>query len=86
MLLLLYCCNHFYRHDITSPEFAENLRPFLFEQTEHFIHEFVSFAQSPYDMIAYDDNAEYDAPTDGTTLPQLLPVDNEPGMNEYYSL
>lgn len=40
----------------------------------------MSFAQSPYDMIAYDDNAEYDAPTDGTTLPQLLPVDDEPGM------
>ena len=31
-------------------------------------------------MIAYDDNAEYDVPSDGTTLPELLPVDDEPGM------
>ena len=53
----------------------------MFEQTEHFVHEFVSFAQSPYDMVAYDDKAEYDVPADGTDLPQLLPVDEEePGM------
>lgn len=78
----VYYCNHYCRHDITSPEFAEQLRPFLFEQTEHFVHEFVSFAQSPCDMVAYDDKAEYDIPSDGTHLPELQPMDNdEPGMN-----
>ena len=42
----------------------------------------MSFAQSPYDMVAYDDKAEYDVPADGTDLPQLLPVDEEePGMS-----
>ena len=71
------------RHDITSSEFADNLRPFLFEQTEHFVHEFASFARSPYDMVAYDDKAEYDVPSDGSQLPELLPVENDdvPGMD-----
>jgi len=41
----------------------------------------VSFAQSPYDMIAYDDKAEYDVPSDGNSLPELVPLDDDdPGM------
>lgn len=36
-------------------------------------------------MVAYDDKAEYDVPSDGTVLPELLPVDSndEPGMSHY---
>ena len=42
----------------------------------------MSFARSPYDMVAYDDKAEYDVPADGSQLPELLPMENDvPGMS-----
>lgn len=41
----------------------------------------MSFAQSPYDMVAYDDKAEYDVLSDGTSLPELVSLDDDdPGM------
>ncbi len=43
-----------------SPVFATLLRPFLFENTAHFVHELVNFARSPLDMKAYDRRAQYD--------------------------
>lgn len=45
-------------------EFASHLEPYLHEKTSHFMHEFLSFASSPYDMIAYDKNVSYDWPAD----------------------
>ena len=47
------------RFDIQSEEFAEHLRSFLGQRTEHFIHEFYTFCRSPYDMVAYDGYAVY---------------------------
>uniref|UniRef100_A0A671X168 E3 ubiquitin-protein ligase Topors n=1 Tax=Sparus aurata TaxID=8175 RepID=A0A671X168_SPAAU len=41
---------------------AHELRPFLQGRTEHFLHEFISFAKSPYNMEAYDQHAVYDCP------------------------
>uniref|UniRef100_A0A8C6T8C9 E3 ubiquitin-protein ligase Topors n=1 Tax=Neogobius melanostomus TaxID=47308 RepID=A0A8C6T8C9_9GOBI len=38
------------------------LRPFLQGCTEHFLHEFISFAKSPFNMEAYDQQAVYDCP------------------------
>uniref|UniRef100_A0A3B3ZMZ3 E3 ubiquitin-protein ligase Topors n=1 Tax=Periophthalmus magnuspinnatus TaxID=409849 RepID=A0A3B3ZMZ3_9GOBI len=38
----------------------EELRPFLQGCTEHFLHEFISFAKSPFNMEAYDQHAVYD--------------------------
>ena len=70
----------YYRYDISSPEFAQQLQPFLFEKTAHFVHEFKSFAQAPCDMVAYDEKAEYDIPPDGTPLPELVPIEDEPGI------
>ena len=70
----------FFSYDIASPEFAQQLQPFLFEKTAHFVHEFVSFARAPCDMVAYDEKAEYDVPPDGAPLPELVPIENdEPG-------
>lgn len=46
--------------DIQSEEFHNHLRPFLYGRTEHFIHEFTSFARSPHDMDTYDQMAQYD--------------------------
>ncbi|XP_065905922.1 E3 ubiquitin-protein ligase Topors-like isoform X2 [Dysidea avara] len=75
-------------YDIASPEFAQQLQPFLFEKTAHFVHEFVSFARAPCDMVAYDEKAEYDVPPDGAPLPELVPIENdEPGpsgLNQKY--
>ena len=46
--------------DMESSAFAQHLQPFLHGRTDHFVHEFVSFAKSPYDMIAYDEKSSYD--------------------------
>ncbi|XP_043916938.1 E3 ubiquitin-protein ligase Topors [Protopterus annectens] len=50
-------------YDMESPAFAEDLRPFLLQRTDHFLHEFITFAQSPFNMDAYDQHANYDVPT-----------------------
>lgn len=47
------------RIDLESPEFADHLRPFFHEKTDHFLHEFISFAKSPLDMVAYDGKVSY---------------------------
>ncbi|NXP56789.1 TOPRS ligase, partial [Heliornis fulica] len=49
-------------HDMESQAFADNLRPFLLNRTEHFLHEFISFARCPFNLEAYDQHANYDCP------------------------
>ena len=49
--------------DLESEYFASHLEPFLNERTSHFMHELVSYAKSPYDMIAYDSKVRYNWPT-----------------------
>lgn len=44
---------------IRSPRFAEAVAPYFGRHTEHFVHEFYSFASSPYDLSAYDRHANY---------------------------
>lgn len=50
------------RFDMEDGAIQEELRPFLQGRTEHFLHEFISFAKSPYNMEAYDQHAVYDCP------------------------
>uniref|UniRef100_A0A8B9H014 E3 ubiquitin-protein ligase Topors n=1 Tax=Astyanax mexicanus TaxID=7994 RepID=A0A8B9H014_ASTMX len=50
------------RYDMLDPAVLQELRPFLLSRTEHFLHEFQSFARSPFNMEAYDQNAVYDCP------------------------
>ncbi|XP_063082829.1 E3 ubiquitin-protein ligase Topors isoform X2 [Cavia porcellus] len=50
------------RYDLESQAFVSDLRPFLLNRTDHFIHEFVSFARSPFNMAAFDQHANYDCP------------------------
>ena len=52
------------RVELSSDEFHLQLQPFLFDKTEHFIHEFTSFARSPFDMTAYDERAQYNRPNE----------------------
>ncbi len=50
------------RYDMEDGAILEELRPFLQGRTEHFLHEFISFAKSPFNMEAYDQHAVYDCP------------------------
>ncbi|RMB92453.1 hypothetical protein DUI87_31095 [Hirundo rustica rustica] len=50
------------RYDLESPAFADDLKPFLLNRTEHFLHEFISFAHFPFNLEAYDQHANYDCP------------------------
>lgn len=50
------------RYDMEDGAIQEELRPFLQGRTEHFLHEFISFAKSPFNMEAYDQHAIYDCP------------------------
>ncbi|XP_010174933.2 E3 ubiquitin-protein ligase Topors, partial [Antrostomus carolinensis] len=50
------------RYDLESHAFAEDLKPFLLNRTEHFLHEFISFARCPFNLEAYDQHANYDCP------------------------
>lgn len=50
------------RYDMEDGAIQEELRPFLQGRTEHFLHEFISFAKAPFNMEAYDQHAAYDCP------------------------
>ncbi|XP_017263025.1 topoisomerase I binding, arginine/serine-rich a [Kryptolebias marmoratus] len=50
------------RYDMEDGAIQEELRPFLQGRTEHFLHEFISFAKSPFNTEAYDQHAVYDCP------------------------
>lgn len=45
-----------------SELFVEELRPFLLQTTEHFVHELLSFAKAPFDMNAYGECVVYPRP------------------------
>uniref|UniRef100_A0A665XE51 RING-type E3 ubiquitin transferase n=1 Tax=Echeneis naucrates TaxID=173247 RepID=A0A665XE51_ECHNA len=49
-------------YDVEDEAIKEELRPFIQGRTEHFLHEFTSFAKSPFNMQAYDQHAVYDYP------------------------
>lgn len=61
------------RYDMEDGAIQEELRPFLQGRTEHFLHEFISFAKSPFNMEAYDQHAVYDCPA---------PSSNENGSSD----
>ncbi|KAL2098251.1 hypothetical protein ACEWY4_007458 [Coilia grayii] len=50
------------RYNMEDDAIVQELRPFLQARTEHFVHEFINFARSPYNMEAYDQHAVYDCP------------------------
>jgi len=50
------------RVDITSETFYDLVAPFLGARTRHFIHEFHTFARSPFNMEAYDTRVVYERP------------------------
>ncbi|XP_062460519.1 E3 ubiquitin-protein ligase Topors [Pezoporus occidentalis] len=50
------------KYDLESQAFADEIKPFLLDRTEHFLHEFISFARCPFNLEAYDQHANYDCP------------------------
>lgn len=47
-------------YDMSSQEFRSNIRQFIPSQNvDHFIHELINFARSPYDMVGYDRYVTY---------------------------
>lgn len=50
------------RYNMEDQAIQDELRPFLLTRTDHFLHEFISFARSPFNMEAYDQHAVYDCP------------------------
>lgn len=49
-------------YDLDSQAFADIMHPHLLHYTNHFLHEFVNFARSPFNIKAYDWRATYDIP------------------------
>ncbi|KAJ6642914.1 E3 ubiquitin-protein ligase Topors [Pseudolycoriella hygida] len=45
--------------DLTSRAFRQHVQPFFTRHTSHFLHEFINFARSPFDIIGYDRNVQY---------------------------
>ncbi|XP_044512948.1 E3 ubiquitin-protein ligase Topors-like [Gracilinanus agilis] len=50
-------------YDLDSQPFYEILEPYLLQYTKHFLHEFISFARSPFNMKTYDQRAIYECPS-----------------------
>ena len=50
------------RVDVTSEAFYDLVSPFIGARTRHFVHEFHSFARSPFNMEAYDTRSVYERP------------------------
>merc|ERR550519_2961512 len=46
-------------HPIQSPEMRDLLLPYLSIRTEHFQHELLNFARTPFDLTGYDRNVTY---------------------------
>ncbi|XP_061474805.1 E3 ubiquitin-protein ligase Topors-like [Rhineura floridana] len=49
-------------YDMDSQAFADIMQPHLLHYTNHFLHEFISFACSPFNIKIYDWRASYDIP------------------------
>ncbi|XP_037554155.1 topoisomerase I binding, arginine/serine-rich a [Nematolebias whitei] len=70
------------RYDMEDGAIQEELRPFLQGRTEHFLHEFISFARSPFNMEAYDQHAVYDCPApssseDGSSNSSVIAISED---------
>ncbi|XP_061882817.1 topoisomerase I binding, arginine/serine-rich a [Entelurus aequoreus] len=74
------------RVDVEDGAIQEELRPFLQGRTEHFLHEFISFAKSPFNMEAYDQHAVYDGSTqssnsDSSSTSSVIAISEDEGSS-----
>ncbi len=59
-LLVTFVLSMLQTKDIDSKEVKEQLQEWLFEHVDTFIHEFLCFANSPFDLVNYDKHVRYD--------------------------
>ncbi|GLH12525.1 Protein of unknown function [Gryllus bimaculatus] len=59
MMVVDLILNLLTQHPINSVEFESRLSPHIGANTHHFLHEFYAFARSPYDMVGFDQSADY---------------------------
>ncbi|XP_028635681.1 E3 ubiquitin-protein ligase Topors-like [Grammomys surdaster] len=60
--ILTAILHHMTKFNLDSESFTHLLEPYLFQHTQHFLHEFISFVYSSYNMETYDRNAIYQCP------------------------
>uniref|UniRef100_A0A8C6N014 RING-type E3 ubiquitin transferase n=1 Tax=Mus spicilegus TaxID=10103 RepID=A0A8C6N014_MUSSI len=60
--ILTAILHHMTKFNLNSEAFTHLLEPYLFQYTQHFLHEFISFVDSSYNMETYDRNAIYQCP------------------------
>ncbi|KAJ0182347.1 hypothetical protein K1T71_001716 [Dendrolimus kikuchii] len=56
------------QYHMNSFEFRDEMRRYLGDRTEHFLHEMYCFASTPYDMTGYDRNVQYTTDTRISTM------------------
>ncbi|XP_057576595.1 E3 ubiquitin-protein ligase Topors-like [Hippopotamus amphibius kiboko] len=61
--ILATILHHITKYDLDSESFINLLEPYLQQHTHHFLHEFISFVHSPYNMETYDQRAIYQFPS-----------------------
>ncbi|XP_014695546.1 E3 ubiquitin-protein ligase Topors-like [Equus asinus] len=61
--ILAAILHHMTECDLDSELFVHLLEPYLQQHTHHFLHEFISFVHSPYNMETYDQRAIYQCPS-----------------------
>ncbi|XP_053461884.1 LOW QUALITY PROTEIN: E3 ubiquitin-protein ligase Topors-like [Nycticebus coucang] len=79
--ILATILHHMKEYDLDSDSFVHLLEPYLLQHTHHFLHEFISFVHSPYNMETYDQRAIYQCPVPSTSVrgksiasPPVLPL------------
>ena len=60
MLILNLIMTLLEQHEIQSDAMVRELSPFFFEKTAHFLHELLSFARAPFDLVTYDSQVQYE--------------------------
>ncbi|EDL78165.1 rCG60333 [Rattus norvegicus] len=60
--ILTAILHHMTKFNLDSESFTHLLEPYLLQYTRHFLHEFISFVYSSYNMETYDCNAIYQCP------------------------
>ncbi|XP_069861954.1 E3 ubiquitin-protein ligase Topors-like [Dipodomys merriami] len=69
--------HHMTEYDLDSDSFIHLLEPYLLQHTHHFLHEFITFVRSPYNIETYDQRAIYQY-TPTSTWVQNKPRDSAP--------
>ncbi|XP_028327027.1 E3 ubiquitin-protein ligase Topors-like [Gouania willdenowi] len=69
--------SHITRYDMDGVAIIDELRPILKAYTEHFLHEFINFAQSPFVMEDYDVYAIYNCMQSSTVHGSVRDSDSD---------